>query len=226
MKTYKIYEITNKINGHNYIGYTKLSLEKRFNLHNNSKTKKMPIVSAIKKYGCNNFEIKLLCDFDTKEEAISQEIILIKEKKPYYNIHHGGTGGPMYGPMNGMYGKKHTELWLKNKSKSMTGENNPMFNKTHTDEVKLILSKKKIGHTPWNKNKTGVYSQETLSKFKRPKTEEHKNKLKKQYIFISPTGEKVSVFGLTEFCTDNGLNKGAMSEVWNGKRNVYKGWTK
>ena len=40
MEKYKIYKITNKINNHFYIGYTKLELQKRFNLHVNSKTKK------------------------------------------------------------------------------------------------------------------------------------------------------------------------------------------
>ena len=226
MKTYKIYKITNKTNGHFYIGYTKLTLQKRFKLHTKATTTKMPIVSAIKKYGIDNFIIELLYEFDNKLEATNCEIRLIEELKPDYNIHRGGTGGPMYGPMNGMYGKKHTDEWLKNKSESMMQENNPMWKKTHTDDVKKVLSELKMGHTPWNKGKTCVYSDETIIKWKKPKTQEHKNKLKKQYIFISPTGEKVSVFGLTEFCEKNNLNKGAMSEVWNGKRNVYKGWTK
>ena len=226
METYKIYKITNKINGHFYIGYTKLTLQKRFNLHTKATTTKMPIVSAIKKYGINNFIIELLYEFDNKPNAIECEIRLIEELKPNYNIHQGGTGGPMYGTMIGMYGKKHTDEWLKNKSQSMLGENNPMFKKTHTNEVKKVLSEKKMGHTPWNKNRKGVYSKETIEKWKKPKTEEHKNKLKKRYTFVSPIGEKVSVFGLTDFCEKNNLNKGAMSEVWSGKRNVYKGWTK
>jgi group I intron endonuclease len=226
METYKIYKITNKTNGHFYIGYTKLTLEKRFKLHTKATTNRMPIVSAIKKYGVDNFNIELLCEFNNKLDATTCEIKLIEELKPNYNIHPGGTGGSMYGPMNGMYGKKHTDTWIKNKSKSMSGKNNPMYNKTHTDEVKKILSELKIGNIPWNKNKTDVYSDETLAKLKKPKTEKHKNKLKKQYSFVSPNGEKVSVFGLTEFCKNNNLNKGAMSEVWSGKRNVYKGWTK
>jgi group I intron endonuclease len=226
METYKIYKITNEINGHFYIGYTKLSLQKRLKLHTKATTTKMPIVSAIKKYGINNFIIELLYEFNNKLDATNCEIKLIEELKPNYNVHMGGTGGPMYGPMNGMYGKKHTDEWLKDKSQSMLGEKNPMFNKTHTDEVKKTLSKMKMGKIPWNKGKTGVYSKNVINKLKKPKTEEHKNKLKKNYAFISPDGEKVLVFGLTKFCEKNGLNKGAMSNVWNGKRNIYKGWTK
>jgi len=226
MKIYKVYKITNKLNGHFYIGYTKLNLQKRFNLHSKSKTNKMPIVLAIKKYGVENFLIELLFEFNDKNSATDCEIRLIEELKPDYNVHFGGTGGPMYGPMNGMYGKKHTEKWLKEKSKSMSGQNNPMFNKTHTDEVKKLLSDLKKGNIPWNKNKKGIYSKEVIEKLKKPKSEEHKNKLKKHYTFISPNGEKISFFGLTEFCEKNGLNKGAMSDVCNDKRNVYRGWKK
>jgi len=226
MKQYKVYKITNKVNGHNYVGYTKLSLEERFKLHKNSKTTKMPIVMAIKKYGSENFEISLLSKFETKEEAVLFEILMIEELRPDYNIHSGGTGGPMYGSMNGMFGKKHSDEWKNNKSKSMLGDNNPMYNKTHSDIVKKLLSEIKIGHTPWNKGKIGVYSNEVIEKLKKPKTEEHKNKLKKEYKFISPEGRCFIVFGLTEFCKENGLNKGAMSEVYSGKRKSYKGWIK
>ena len=43
-----------------------------------------------------------------------------------------------------------------------------MYNKTHTDDVKKILSNLKIGHVPWNKGKSGIYSDETIAKFKKP----------------------------------------------------------
>ena len=90
MKTYKIYKITNKTNGHFYIGYTKLTLQKRFKLHTKATTTKMPIVSAIKKYGIDNFIIELLYEFDNKLEATNCEIRLIEELKPDYNIHRDG----------------------------------------------------------------------------------------------------------------------------------------
>lgn len=34
------------------------------------------------------------------------------------------------------------------------------------------------GRTPWNKGKQGIYSETTLDKMRRPKTEEHKQKLR------------------------------------------------
>jgi group I intron endonuclease len=226
MEKFKVYKITNKLNNNFYIGYTKLSIEKRFKLHVGSKTTKMPIVSALKKYGIDNFIVDLLFEYDNKDDAVACEIELIEKLKPIYNVHSGGTGGAMYGSMNGMYGKKHSQEWLKNKSEAMSGQNNPMFGKTHSDDIKKVLSEKKLGNVPWNKGKKQVYSNETLLKFKKPKTDSHKNKLKKHYIFKSPSGETIDIFGLNQFCKENNLNAGAMSEVWNGKRNCYKGWTK
>jgi group I intron endonuclease len=226
MKKYKVYQIVNTINGHNYIGYTQLDLIKRLRLHTSSKSKSMPIVNAIKKYGNENFIITLLFDFDSKQEAINKEIELIEQVKPYYNIHSGGTGGPMFGPMNGMFGKKHSDQWKQNKKQQMLGEKNPMYGKSHSIQTKQILSKIKLGSEPWNKGKTGVYSEETIDKMKKPKTQKHKDKIKKQYTFISPEGNNVTVVGLTEFCLQYNLNKGAMSEVWNGKRKTHKGWKK
>jgi group I intron endonuclease len=226
MKTYKVYKITNLINGNTYVGYTQLDITKRFRLHVNSKTKSMPIVSAIKLYGGINFSIVELHSFDNKKDATNCEIRIIAEEKPEYNVHSGGTGGPMYGSMNGMYGKKHTQEWKKDKRLMMLGENNPMYGKTHTGEVLKKLSELKMGNTPWNKNKKGVYSEETLVKMQTPKSEEQKNKLKKRFLFVNPEGVLVEVFGLTDFCNKNGLNTGAMSEVWSGKRLSHKGWKK
>lgn len=226
MKIYKVYKITNLINGNTYIGYTQLDIMKRFNLHVNSKSKSMPIVSAIKKYGKANFSIVELHTFDNKKDATDCEIKLIAEEKPVYNVHIGGTGGPMYGSMNGMYGKKHSDKWKSDKRLMMVGENNPMYGKTHTDEVLKKLSELKIGNIPWNKDKKGVYTEETLSKLRVPKSEEHKNKLKKKFVFVNPEGLSIEVFGLTEFCKKHNLNTGAMSEVWSGKRMTYKGWKK
>jgi hypothetical protein len=95
----------------------------------------------MKKYGPQNFMIEELNSFDTKDEATSYEIKMISEHSPEYNIHPGGIGGSMYGAMNGMYGKKHTDEWKKMKSVSMIGDKNPMYGKTHSQEVKALLPK-------------------------------------------------------------------------------------
>jgi hypothetical protein len=46
--------------------------------------------------------------------------------------------------------------------------------------------------------------------------------LAKHYTFISPNGEKVTVFNLRKFCRENNLGLGGMLHVANGNRNNHK----
>jgi hypothetical protein len=46
----------------------------------------------------------------------------------------------------------------------------------------------------------------------------------KTYTFVSPTGERVVITNLNDFCANNGLNQGAMWSVAAGRKSVYKGW--
>lgn len=151
--------------------------------------------------------------------------------KLYYSTESGklaikNLSKKMSGNNHPMYGKNHSKDYKLYMSELMKGINNPMYGKKHTEESKLKIKNKKMGNIPWNKNKTGIYSEEILDRMRKPKTEEHKNKIKKSYIFVSPEGKKYSVFGLIEFCQQFNLNKGAMSEVWSEKRKTHKGWTK
>jgi len=59
-----------------------------------------------------------------------------------------------------------------------SGKNNPMFGKTHSKESIEKISSTKKGSIPWNKGKKGVYSEETLKKLRKPKSEAHKEKLR------------------------------------------------
>jgi len=50
----------------------------------------------------------------------------------------------------------------KEAAKKRTGEKNPFYGKHHSEDTKKYLSKIRIGKEPWNKNKYGIYSKETL----------------------------------------------------------------
>lgn len=225
-KTYQVYKITNQVNGNFYIGYTGLTLEKRFRCHATTKNTKFPIARAFQKYGRDAFVIEELSTFKTKEEACDYEIQMITEMSPHYNAHPGGTGGAQYGIKNPMYGKIRSLEWRHQKSKEMRGKNNPMYGQTHTLASRQKIRESKIGKPSWNKGKTNIYNEETLTKLRQPKTEEHKKKLSKDYLFVNPDGEIIVVRGLIKFCKEQGLHPGAMSQVYNGKRDHHKGWSK
>lgn len=61
--------------------------------------------------------------------------------------------------------------------KDFTGEKNPFYGRKHTEESKRKISLSHKGSIPWNKGRVGIYSEETLSKMKRPKSMEHRRKL-------------------------------------------------
>jgi group I intron endonuclease len=224
---YKIYKITNNINGNYYIGYTKLELDKRWNLHCNSGSLKMLIYRAIQKYGKESFTIELIDQFATKEEAVNKEVYLIEKFKPVYNIHHGGTGGPMYGPMNGMYGKKHSDEWKAHKSVQMKGAKNHMYGKKHTLEAKQKMSKARTGKPAYNKGKP--MNDHVRENLRKPKTEEHKEKLRNIYLV-----DGAFVYNAKLYCEKMGYNYICFTQAAKHNKNyrghiiaLYKkGWVK
>lgn len=89
---YCIYQITNKINGHRYIGQHKYSDET--NPMGKYKGSGLLLHKAYGKYGIENFEIEILYKRVRDKATIdAMEIWAIKKYKPEYNIARGGTGG-------------------------------------------------------------------------------------------------------------------------------------
>lgn len=97
-----VYQITNLVNGKNYIGITN-NLYKRWNEHKRvreegQKEYDKPLYKAFRKYGIDNFEFKELFNSLELEEAEEKEIELIKELDTLshdqgYNITTGGRYG-------------------------------------------------------------------------------------------------------------------------------------
>lgn len=89
---YKVYCLTNKINGKKYIGITKQEIEKRWRNGRGYK-KTTRIAMAIKKYGWDNFDKKILySDLDNKK-ASDMEIFYINKYNTIengYNVQSGG----------------------------------------------------------------------------------------------------------------------------------------
>jgi len=170
-----IYLIRNNLNNKIYIGKTKQFYKKYIN-NKIKQNPNMPIIKAIKKYGCENFSVKVIDVATTKEQLNNLEKFYIKSfnSKNHqigYNICDGGEGG-IGGP--NFKGHKHTEETkekMRNKPKSHFAHNKgrifseewkknmgiaaskALKGKSKSEEHKKNISLAKRGSVPSNKGK-------------------------------------------------------------------------
>ena len=89
-----IYQITNTINGKQYIGKTELNIEKRFKEHCRDAFKncneKRPLYAAMRKYGIEHFIVECIEETNNPNE---REIYWINEKNTYHNGYNATLGG-------------------------------------------------------------------------------------------------------------------------------------
>ena len=146
-----IYLTTNKINGKKYIGMCK-------NTHRNGYLGSgMLLKKAIRKYGKENFERIVLEECETLERLSKAEEHWIKfynavESDEFYNLTTGGFGG------NSDYLKEYWSSFSEEERKlcrnwsrkNMSGENNPMFGKKHSEETRRKIGAKSVNRN-WKK---------------------------------------------------------------------------
>jgi hypothetical protein len=121
---------------------------------------------------------------------------------------------------DGISGYKHTEetkklLSVVSKSKGNSGQKMSV-------ESKAKMSLSKLGHTPWNKNKTT--NQIAWNKNKKFMSKGNLQRMNSLSI-SDPMGVVYYVKNLSEFCRIHNLNQGAMSLVSHGKAKHHKQWT-
>lgn len=113
-----VYITTNKINGKRYIGKHKGSPNDNY-LGSGKR-----LILAIKKYGKENFERKIVYRAKSNDELDFAEKLFIRAfnayKSPlFYNIHEGGTGGNTKAGFTDEEYEKYKEKFR--------GKNNPMY---------------------------------------------------------------------------------------------------
>lgn len=129
---YYIYIHTNKKNNKSYVGQTRQKLNQRWRYGEGYK-REPKFYNAIKKYGWDNFEHKILAICDTQEEANELEELFIKKYNSYiegYNLTEGGYNNPSFYP----------EIRQKI-SQKISGKNNGMYNKKHSKESREKMRK-------------------------------------------------------------------------------------
>lgn len=148
-KNYFVYKIKNLINKKIYIGYSIhpiLRYRDHLVLSIDKKVKNRRLYSAIRKHGISNFLVKILGEFQTKEEVKLVETYFINYYDSFnplkgYNMTLGGDGGDTFSQKT----DKEKQITRKNMSKAVSGEKNPFYGKTHSPEFCKHLSEQKTG---------------------------------------------------------------------------------
>lgn len=129
---YSVYHIPHPKNPNDlslgYIGVTSRDPKERFQEHQEGS---FIVGKAIRKYQIHPDKIKVLFEFENKDDAFDKEEELRPTIKIGWNIGKGGLGGSR-GPCS----EKVKALM----SEKMSGENNPYYGKTHGEEVRERIS--------------------------------------------------------------------------------------
>lgn len=212
MKGY-IYMTTNLINGKKYIGKRVDTKFKKWYLGSG-----IYIKNAIKKYGKENFEVKMIDFTDDLSKLNQMEINYIAkfnavESKEFYNIHPGGTGFA-FGEYNHTKKPEYKEML----SRLTSGKNNGMYKsgergihpkgfkgKTHSEETRKIqsLTMKKINDLGLNTNWKNGHPKGMLNKHHSEKSKEKigkgrikiifPNKVEKEYPSVTNAGLETGI---------------------------------
>lgn len=130
------------------------------------------------------------------------------------NRTEGGDGGGMPGPLNGMYGRTHTQEVRDRISKLNSGKS---LGKSYEERYGVDAAQRLKEHRS-----------QTTKKFRQERPEYGvgaNNPNAKRYEFITPDNKRIVVDGqLKKFCQANSLEVGAVINVLKGRRETYKGW--
>lgn len=154
-----IYKITNKINGKMYVGQTVQDLKKRWNSHCAKNNGCIRLHNSIKKYGKENFEVKVLVRCSSIEEMNHREsyyIKLLNALSPNgYNLTTGG---------------KNKRLSEETKEK-ISNSNKGKKRSPYTKETRLKMSESRMGRRLSKETKEKI-SESSIGKILSEETKE------------------------------------------------------
>lgn len=171
-----VYQATNRVNGHRYIGFTTQGFEvrKKQHLYDARKGKTYRFQRAIRKYGAENFDFAVMADFDGDEDlAKVYEYEAISAYKPEYNLCAGGEGGRLADETRAKISAAHTGKKYPNRqapsaetrakiSATLKGREKPWLRgKPLSDAAKARIGAAHKGHKNYN---TKPMSEETRKK--------------------------------------------------------------
>ena len=238
-----IYQALNTINGKRYIGQSNRTLGQRKRGHKYEAFRRGTVThfyNALRKYGWDSFEWSILYEVkrDAPELIDELEQKYINELSPEYNSRAGGQNGYRHSEET----KRKISEGNKGKGRPIHGyhiwdSDNTLYIVDNLNEfcIEHDLDRNAMGRvvTCWADSHKG-YRGEHIDSELRELYQHNKDKrsmktgtsLRYETITLkSPDGHITVIGNMSKFCTDNGLNKGAISLVCKGKRKSHKGWT-
>ena len=198
-----IYKIINKLTNKIYIGQTIQDLNERWRQHKQSKSNCRYLKSAMKKYGIDNFDFKLICicfdnDLDKYECYYMNKYNTIVPNG--YNLRQGGNSG------------RHNEETKKKISETL---------KNRTDIVRCKIGKP---HTDENKKRIS----ESLKGIKQTQESIQKRReilIKYKVFKLDADGTIIESFnGYSEAAKSVETSRGSIWRACNGKLKTTKGF--
>lgn len=222
------YIITNLINGKVYYGVRSCNCEPIYDIKYMGSG--IAIKVAIKKYGKENFKKEIDFIFDTRKQANLHEELVVDEdfvnRFDTYNLKTGGLNG---------YGHKLSPEIRKYISEIQIGRKHSEETKRKMSETRMgrqcsIETRRKIGDRQRGKQITQemrdkmslAHKGKVIPLIQRKKMSESHSKT--LWEIISPDGSSIETRNMTDFCKQNNLHAGHMSEVASGKRKTHKGY--
>ena len=181
-----IYMYVNKINGRRYVGQAK-DFNRRHKEHKAQSSHKTPIDKAFKKYGEENFEIKILAEnIPTQEKMNEYEKFFIKRYDTLikngmgYNISDGGSNG---NPLAGKTEEEIEEIKRKQsenacrhwEGKHLSDETKQKLSEARKGQKLSETTKQKIKNNANNNPNYGMKGKNHSEEAKRKMSESHKN---------------------------------------------------
>jgi len=227
MRAFCIYLITNLVNGKNYVGQTVQQINRRFSAHKRSAFKYesfLPLHRAMRKYGIDNFECKIIEICNSIEELNESETKWILKLGTFgkrgYNCTTGGEGFTVSDDTKKKISKSRIGMKLSEShcvaiSKRMMGENNPFYGKSHSKETIEKIKETLQGQMDGENNP--FYGKTHTEETKKLLSENHKGK----HAGEKHPGVKLTEKDVLEIRNDilNGINRNYLAV----KFNVSKG---
>lgn len=200
-----IYLITNTINDKCYVGQTVQPLTERLKQHKwhgHQTDTKSAIHQAMLKHGFDAFVFEILGVYPNQDELDKAELHFALTLNSFVPMGYNRRAGSGRGSCS-----EETKLKI-----GVGG-----LGRVTGEETKTRLSE---ARTEWHANRSEETETERRRKISEAKAE--------TYLFRSPSGEKVEVTNLKQWCADNGFTKTQwckMALVAVGKDRSVKGWS-